>query len=78
MLLALVALLDQLGRHPSERDWHGTILGVPYDFRAPTLERVRASFWNPIDERILTPQVFGIGWSLNLYQVVRRVGLLIA
>ena len=78
LALAVIALLDQLGRRPEERDWHGRVLGVPYDFRVPSLERLRARLWNREDERVLTPMVFGIGWSVNLYQLTRRAGLLIA
>jgi uncharacterized membrane protein len=49
----------------------GRLLKVPYDFRFPTLQRVRERFWNPEDPRIFTPNVFGVGWSLNAYQLVR-------
>ena len=45
----------------------GRFLEVPYEFRAPTASRVRERLWNPDDRRILTPPVFGIGWSVNLY-----------
>lgn len=78
LVLFMVSLLDQLGRRPADRDWHGAVLGVPYDYRRPTVSALRERFWNPVDERIFTPHVFGIGWSVNLYQVVRRAGLLIA
>jgi hypothetical protein len=78
IVLAGVALLDQLGRRPEDRDWNGRVLNVPYDLRVPTLERVRQRLWNPDDERLLTPVVFGMGWTVNLYQLVRRAGLLIA
>lgn len=78
LVLFMVSLLDQLGRRPADRDWHGAVLGVPYDYRRPTVSSLRERFWNPDDERIFTPHVFGIGWSVNLYQVVRRAGLLIA
>ena len=53
----------------------GTILGLPYDLRRPTLARVRQRCWNPGDRRLLTPHVFGAGWTINLYEVLRRVGL---
>lgn len=78
IVLVTVALLDQLGRPPEGRDWHGQVLGVPYDFRLPTLDRLRARLWNPGDERVLTPNVFGMGWSVNLYQLRRRLQLLVA
>lgn len=76
--LAALALLDQLGRASADRDWHGRVLGVPYDFRPPTPDRLRQRLWNPEDERVLVPHVWGIGWAVNVYQLVRRLGLLIA
>ena len=48
----------------------GTFLKVPYDFRMPTLQRFRERFWNPEDPRIFTPRFFGVGWSLNVYQLL--------
>lgn len=72
------ALIKELTRPAGERTWHGSIVGVPYDFRIPTLSRVLARWWNPDDERIFTPDVFGVGWSINLYQLRRQVLLLIA
>lgn len=53
----------------------GTFLGIPYDWRPPTWARIKERMWNRDDPRILTPQAFGWGWSVNLYQVLRRVGL---
>jgi hypothetical protein len=76
--LSALAILDQVGRRPEDRDWHGKVLGVPYDFRMPTLERLQQRIWNPDDERIIVPHVIGIGWTFNLYQIKRRLQLLIA
>ncbi|MBI3969378.1 MAG: hypothetical protein HY329_27355 [Chloroflexi bacterium] len=53
----------------------GRFLGVPYDFRPPTLARVRERWWNRDDQRILTPHTFGWGWSINLREVARRLGV---
>ena len=47
----------------------GRLLNVPYDFRFPTIQRVKERWWNPDDSRVFTPHVFGVGWSLNLYQL---------
>lgn len=52
----------------------GTFLGIPYDLRPPTLTRLRERLWNPADRRILTPHAFGWGYSINLFEVLRRVG----
>jgi hypothetical protein len=67
------ALLEQWSRDPKDRTWQGAAFGVPYDFRPPTPERFLQRWWNPEDERILTPHFFGVGWSINLYQVRRRL-----
>jgi hypothetical protein len=72
--LAAAAIAEQLRRSRQERTWHGELLGVvPYDFRMPTLTRLRQRCWNPEDPRLFTPQVFGVGWTLNLYELQRRV-----
>ncbi len=52
---------------------HGTFLRVPFEFRRPTAQRVRKRWWNPDDESIFTPHVFGVGWSINVYQVRKRL-----
>ncbi len=77
-LVAVVAVVDQLGRKPENRDWNGSVLGVPYDYRLPTVDRLVARVWNPDDERIVVPIVIGVGWTINLYQVKRKIQLLIA
>ena len=51
----------------------GTFMKVPYDFRVPTLQRLRERFWNPDDARIFTPRFFGVGWSLNVYRLRERL-----
>ena len=56
------------------RQSHGTFLRVPFEFRFPTPGRVRERWWNAKDTRMFTPHVFGVGWSLNVYQVLRRLG----
>jgi hypothetical protein len=78
IVLAIVAILDQLGRQPEDRDWNGRVVGVPYDFRMPSINRLLERVWNPNDERIIVPQVFGLGWTVNLYQLKRRIQLLVA
>jgi hypothetical protein len=70
-----LAIAQELSKPASERAWNGRVLGfVPYDFRPPSLERIRASLWNPHDPHVLTSQVFGVGWSINLYRVVELLG----
>lgn len=70
--LAAAAIVKELRKPRGERTWHGEIVGfVPYDFRLPTLERLKSSVWNPDSSQVFTPQVFGVGWSLNLGRLLR-------
>ncbi len=73
--LLVAAIVDQLRRDPAERTWKGRLGGiVPYDFRMPTLERARSRWWNPDDDRLFVPQVFGVGWTVNFARVARLLG----
>ena len=50
----------------------GTFLGVPYDWRRPTLARVKSRWWNPRDSRLFTPKSFGWGYDINLARLLGR------
>ncbi|MDQ1703013.1 MAG: hypothetical protein QOF57_2265 [Frankiaceae bacterium] len=70
--LTAAAVAEQLRRPESERDWHGAIAGViPYDFRPPTLERLRETYWAPDVDELFRPHVFGVGWGLNVGRLVK-------
>jgi uncharacterized protein DUF5808 len=72
--VAVLAVAQQLARPRAERTWNGRVAGVPYDFRPPTLERVRRRLWAPEDPHLLVPRVLGVGWTVNLARVVRVLG----
>jgi hypothetical protein len=72
--IAGVAIVQQLMRRPEDRTWEGTVGFVPYDFRLPTLERARSRWWNPDEPRLFVPQVFGVGWTINVARLTGRVG----
>jgi len=72
LAVSAAAVVQELSKQPSERTWHGRILGIPYDFRTPTFERFRSAWWNPEDARIFTPRDFGVGWSINIPTLMRR------
>ncbi len=75
--LALAAAFQELEKPEEEREWHGKIAGfIPYDFRMPTIERLKEAYWNPYERRVLTPEVFGIGWAINFYRLLENVGLI--
>jgi hypothetical protein len=70
------AVYVELRKPPAERTWHGKLLGVvPYDFRLPTIERLRQSYWNPHSPKMFTDRPFGVGWSVNIPTVLRRLGV---
>jgi hypothetical protein len=72
--LVAAALYQELRKPPEEREWHGKVANfVPYDFRLPTGQRLRERFWNPEDPRIFTEHVFGVGWAINFYTVLRKL-----
>ncbi|HIC92936.1 MAG TPA: hypothetical protein EYP09_01615 [Anaerolineae bacterium] len=77
--LIAVAVWQELRKPPEERTWHGRIAGfVPYDFRWPTLERLREAYWNPDEPRIFTDRVLGVGWAVNFYSLLRGLSALVA
>jgi len=78
MGLIAAAIYQELQKPPEERTWHGRIAGfVPYDFRWPTLERLREAYWNPDEPRIFTDRVLGVGWAINFYSLLRGLNALV-
>ncbi|MPZ68349.1 MAG: hypothetical protein GEU71_02340 [Actinobacteria bacterium] len=72
--VTVAAVVQELSKPEEEREWHGTVAGfVPYDFRPPTLERLRDSWWNPDSEQLFTDRVFGVGWAINLARVAELI-----
>ena len=75
--LTLAAILQELEKPREARKGHGKVAGiVPYDFRIPTIERVKESYWNPYERRVLTPEVFGVGWAVNFYRLLENLGFI--
>lgn len=72
----LGAIYTELRKPASERTWNGKLLGaVPYDFRLPSIERLRQAYWNPRSPKLFTDRPFGVGWSVNIPTILRRVGV---
>jgi hypothetical protein len=64
------AVATEAAKPPEEREGFGSVGGVvPYDFRAPTFERIKERMWNPDDDRIFVPAIFGVGWTVNFARV---------
>ena len=71
LAFGIAALVKELRLPKAERTWHGTVATyVPYDFRRPTVDRIRRRLWAPDDPQVLMPTVFGVGWSLNFGRVL--------
>jgi len=69
--LAVAAVVKELRLPAEERTWHGVVAGfVPYDYRVPTLARFKERLWAPESEHVFNPQVFGVGWTVNVGRVV--------
>jgi hypothetical protein len=74
--LIAAAVITELMRPPEERTWHGRLGGkVPYDFRPPTWERLRSTYWNPDDPQVVKDKAFGVGWDMNFGAVARKARL---
>lgn len=72
--LVLAAVCQELEKPKETRKWYGRLAGViPYDFRVPTMERIKATYWNPYEHRIFTPQVFGVGWTINFLTLLESM-----
>jgi hypothetical protein len=70
------AVYTELRKPPAERTWNGKLLGVvPYDFRIPSIERLRQAYWNPRSPKLFTDRPFGVGWSVNIPTALRRLGV---
>lgn len=68
------AVITELRKPEGERTWHGKLAGfIPYELRPPTLERVRETYWDPADEHVFKPPVWGVGWALNVGRVVELI-----
>lgn len=68
------ALYQELRKPPAERTWHGKVGGfIPYDFRVPTWEKIRSSYWAPESEHVFTDRVVGVGWGVNIPVAIRKL-----
>lgn len=76
LALAGLAVAQEVRKPANKRTWEGEVFGfLPYDFRPPTVDRMRERMWNPREGHLITPMVFGIGWTVNFGALARRLGL---
>jgi hypothetical protein len=74
--VAITAVCQEMEKPPEEREWHGRVCFVPYDFRFPTLSRLRDAFWNRESGHIFSPQPLGVGWTINFHALLGKIWLL--
>lgn len=73
VLIGVFAVIQEFRKPENERTWHGKVGGfVPYDFRKPTAERFRQSYWNEAGP-VLSPRPIGVGWVPNFGAMKRTV-----
>lgn len=72
LVLLVGAIREEMNKPEAERTGHGAVGGVvPYDFRPPTMARLKAALWNPDDERLIMPHPWGVGWTINMGRLLR-------
>ena len=73
------AIYQELRKPPEARTWNGKVAGiVPYDFRIPTIDRLRGAYWAPDDDRVFSERVFGVGWAVNIPVAARKVSEIVS
>ncbi len=73
LTITIAAVCQEMEKPKEERHWHGKIGVIPYDFRLPTIERLKESYWNPDNSRIFTSEALGIGWAINFYALLEKL-----
>ena len=74
--IAVAAVCQELEKPKEERHWHGKLGIIPYDFRMPTIERLKEGYWNAESTQILSAEVFGIGWAINFHALLEKMRLI--
>ena len=73
--VALAAVCQELEKPAEERSWHGKVGFIPYDFRLPTIERIREGYWNEDSPHVFSPEVIGLGWAINFHAILEKMSL---
>ncbi|WP_199751866.1 DUF5808 domain-containing protein [Actinoplanes sp. ATCC 53533] len=71
--VAAAAVARELDKPAPEREWHGDVGGVPYDFRPPTAEKLLRTVWDADNPKVVVPHGFGVGWSVNFARLAALV-----
>jgi uncharacterized membrane protein len=49
-----------------------TFLGTPVDWDWKNFNK---GIWNPDDSRLFPPKRIGVGWTINFYELLKRLGI---
>lgn len=72
-MVGVAAVVQELRKPEDQRTWHGNVAGfIPYEFRKPTAERLKATYWNP-EGSVVSPRMWGVGWSPNFGAIKQRL-----
>ena len=74
--VTIAAVCQELEKTEEERSWHGRVGFIPYDFRPPTVARIKELCWNPESGKIFAPALWGIGWAINFYTLFERMRII--
>jgi hypothetical protein len=74
--LIVAAVCQELEKPEEERHWYGKLGIIPYDFRLPTIKRIKEAYWNPDSEQIFSETVLGIGWAVNFYAILEKMRII--
>ncbi len=73
-VLVTIAIVQEISKPGYRRTWHGKVFFIPYDFRLPTWDRVKETYWNPYEPHVFVPMIFGLGWTVNFYSLLENLG----
>jgi hypothetical protein len=45
---------------------------IPYDWRRPTVARIKSRLWNQDEPRLFVPRPYGAGWTVNFARLLGR------
>ena len=73
------AIYQELRKPPEARTWNGKVAGVvPYDFRIPTIDKLREAYWAPERDQVFSENVFGVGWAVNILVAARKISEIVS
>ena len=73
LTVTLAAVCQELEKPEEERHWHGRVGFIPYDFRPPTIQKIKDTFWNPESTSVFMLEICGVGWAVNFHALLEKM-----